>query len=44
MGVQALGLGIGTLVHEMGVRPDLVHGTLFPGLFVLDQIRARSPA
>src|SRR3954470_14143005 len=24
MGVQALGLGIGTLVHEMGVRPDLV--------------------
>src|SRR4051812_42951184 len=26
MGVQALGLGIGTLVHEMGVRPDLVTG------------------
>jgi phosphomannomutase / phosphoglucomutase len=26
MGVQALGMGIGTLVHEMGVRPDLVTG------------------
>jgi phosphomannomutase / phosphoglucomutase len=26
MGVQALGMGIGTLIHEMGVRPDLVTG------------------
>jgi phosphomannomutase/phosphoglucomutase len=26
MGVQALGLGLGTLVHEMGVRPDIVTG------------------
>ncbi|MGV7032561.1 phosphomannomutase/phosphoglucomutase [Methylobacterium symbioticum] len=26
MGVQALGLGIGTLVHELGVRPDIVTG------------------
>ncbi|HEX2728042.1 MAG TPA: phosphomannomutase/phosphoglucomutase [Beijerinckiaceae bacterium] len=26
MGVQALGLGLGTLVHEMGVRPDVVTG------------------
>jgi phosphomannomutase/phosphoglucomutase len=26
MGVQALGMGIGTLVHEMGVRPDIVTG------------------
>jgi phosphomannomutase / phosphoglucomutase len=26
MGVQALGLGIGTLVHEMGARPDIVTG------------------
>jgi phosphomannomutase/phosphoglucomutase len=26
MGVQALGMGIGTLVHEMGVRPDLITG------------------
>jgi len=31
MGVQALGLGIGTLVHEMGVRPDLVTGHDFRG-------------
>ncbi len=26
MGIQALGMGIGTLVHEMGVRPDIVTG------------------
>jgi len=26
MGVQALGLGLGTLLHEMGVEPDLVTG------------------
>ena len=26
MGVQALGLGLGTLLHEMGVRPDLATG------------------
>ena len=26
MGVQALGLGLGTLVHEMGIRPDSVTG------------------
>jgi phosphomannomutase/phosphoglucomutase len=26
MGVQALGMGLGTLIHEMGVRPDLVTG------------------
>src|SRR6195952_2141033 len=26
MGVQALGMGIGTLVHEMEVRPDIVVG------------------
>lgn len=26
MGVQALGLGIGTLIHERGVRPDIVTG------------------
>ncbi len=31
MGVQALGLGIGTLVHEMGVRPDIVVGHDFRG-------------
>ena len=26
MGVQALGLGLGTLLHEMGVKPELVTG------------------
>ncbi len=26
MGVQALGLGLGTLLHDMGVRPELVTG------------------
>ncbi|ATQ69317.1 MULTISPECIES: phosphomannomutase/phosphoglucomutase [Methylosinus] len=26
MGVQALGLGLGTLIHEMGVAPELVTG------------------
>lgn len=26
MGIQALGLGIGTLIHEQGVRPDIVVG------------------
>jgi phosphomannomutase/phosphoglucomutase len=26
MGVQALGMGIGTLVHEFGVRPEIVTG------------------
>jgi len=26
MGVQALGLGLGTLLHDMGVTPDLVTG------------------
>ncbi len=31
MGVQWLGMGIGTLVHEMGVRPDIVTGHDFRG-------------
>ena len=26
MGVQALGLGLGTLLHQLGVRPDIVTG------------------
>jgi phosphomannomutase / phosphoglucomutase len=26
MGVQALGMGLGTLIHEMGVRPDIATG------------------
>ncbi|MBZ8134263.1 phosphomannomutase/phosphoglucomutase [Afifella sp. IM 167] len=31
MGVQALGMGLGTLVHELGVRPDIVTGHDFRG-------------
>src|SRR4026208_2084472 len=31
MGVQALGLGLGTLIHEMGVRPEIVTGHDFRG-------------
>src|SRR5690606_10036732 len=26
MGVQALGMGLGTLIHEMGIRPEIVTG------------------
>src|SRR3954467_15501123 len=31
MGVQALGLGLGTLIHDLGVKPDLVTGHDFRG-------------
>jgi phosphomannomutase / phosphoglucomutase len=31
MGAQALGLGLGTLVHELGVAPDIVTGHDFRG-------------
>ena len=31
MGLQALGMGLGTLIHEMGVRPDIVTGHDFRG-------------
>ncbi len=31
MGIQALGLGIATLVHQMGVRPEIVVGHDFRG-------------
>ena len=31
MGVQWLGMGIGTLIHEMGVKPDIVTGHDFRG-------------
>ena len=31
MGVQALGMGLGTLIHELGVRPDIVTGHDFRG-------------
>ncbi len=26
MGIQALGLGLGTLLHEFGVKPEIVTG------------------
>jgi len=31
MGVQALGLGLGTLIHELGAKPDIVTGHDFRG-------------
>jgi phosphomannomutase/phosphoglucomutase len=31
MGLQALGMGLGTLIHEMGVRPDIVTAHDFRG-------------
>src|SRR5438445_116449 len=34
MGIQALGLGLGTLIHELGVKPDIVTGHDFRGYSV----------
>ncbi|WP_342359827.1 phosphomannomutase/phosphoglucomutase [Terrarubrum flagellatum] len=31
MGVQAVGMGLGTLIHQMGVKPELVTGHDFRG-------------
>jgi phosphomannomutase/phosphoglucomutase len=31
MGIQALGMGLGTLIHEMGVKPEIVTGHDFRG-------------
>jgi phosphomannomutase / phosphoglucomutase len=31
MGVQALGIGLGTLIHQLGVKPDVVTGHDFRG-------------
>jgi phosphomannomutase/phosphoglucomutase len=31
MGVQALGMGLGTLIRELGVRPEIVTGHDFRG-------------
>ena len=31
MGIQALGIGLGTLIHEMGVKPELVTAHDFRG-------------
>ena len=33
MGVQALGMGLGTLFHELGVKPEIVTGARLPRLF-----------
>ena len=41
MGVQALGLGLGALLHEMGVkRRACVTGHDYPLLFLVDQAYA----
>ena len=37
MGVQALGLGLGTLIHEMGVQAGDRHRPRFPLLFGLGE-------
>ena len=37
MGVEALGLGLGTLIHELGVKPAHRHRPRFPLLFGVDQ-------
>ena len=34
MGMQALGMGIGTLIHERGVRPGHCCRSRFPRLFL----------
>ncbi|WP_341988220.1 phosphomannomutase/phosphoglucomutase [Azorhizobium sp. AG788] len=31
MGIQALGMGLGTLMHEMGIKPEIVTGHDFRG-------------
>ncbi len=40
MGVQALGMGLGTLIRQMGVRPGDRRRPRLPQLFRRDQIRA----
>ena len=40
MGVQALGMGLGALIAELGVKQEIVTGARFPRLFGLDQICA----
>ena len=44
MGVQALGLGLGTLLHELGARPEIVTAPRLPLLFGLGEARAGRPA
>ena len=38
MGVQALGMGLGTLIRRMGVRPEIVIGHDFRSYSAVDQI------
>ena len=40
LGIQALGLGLGTYLHEIGVQPKVVTGHDYPLLFALDQAGA----
>ncbi len=40
MGIQALGMGLGALIGELGAEAGNRHRTRFPWLFGLDQIRA----
>ena len=40
MGVQALGLGLGTLIRELGVKPEIVTGHDFRALFGVGEDRA----
>ncbi len=40
MGVQALGMGLGTLIRELGVRPEIVTGHDFRGYSASVKIRA----
>ena len=40
MGVQALGLGLGTLIREIGVKPEIVTGHDFRSYSAVDQDRA----
>ena len=37
MGIQALGMGLGTLIREMGVKPEIVTGHDFRTLFRLGE-------
>ncbi len=40
MGIQALGMGLGALIAELGARQEVVTGHDFRELFGFDQIRA----
>jgi len=40
LGIQALGLGLGTYLHDIGVQPQSRHRARFPVLFFVDQAGA----